>query len=240
MEWCQALKSRRSILSIYVLSTLASGLPLRAQQDETLSVVIEHPNWGLSHYSQFLYGKASRWPELARLNNLQKPYLIKIGQTIQIPEPRILSPEAGFKRVTDSLQGKDNNSNAEASNEENKEIVESVVETKAVSIGNRQVLVLGNIESKNSVGNNESENSDASLAKEPSEELMREVEREVEKIETKIESEDNSMAQLLKQISSALQVEDRTAARSSAEKLIVEFPHLEGLPMVQEALRETE
>lgn len=40
----------------------------------------------LSKIADFLLGDMSRWPEIARANNLKVPYTIEIGQILNVPE----------------------------------------------------------------------------------------------------------------------------------------------------------
>jgi hypothetical protein len=40
----------------------------------------------LSKIADFLLGNMSRWPEIARANNLKSPYVIQIGQILTVPE----------------------------------------------------------------------------------------------------------------------------------------------------------
>lgn len=40
----------------------------------------------LSKIADFLLNDMSRWPEIARANNLKAPYTIEIGQVLNVPE----------------------------------------------------------------------------------------------------------------------------------------------------------
>jgi murein DD-endopeptidase MepM/ murein hydrolase activator NlpD len=40
----------------------------------------------LSKIADFLLNNMSRWPEIARANNLKAPYTIEIGQILNVPE----------------------------------------------------------------------------------------------------------------------------------------------------------
>lgn len=40
----------------------------------------------LSKIADFLLNDMSRWPEIARANNLKSPYTIEIGQILNVPE----------------------------------------------------------------------------------------------------------------------------------------------------------
>jgi hypothetical protein len=40
----------------------------------------------LSKIADFLLSDMSRWPEIARANNLKSPYTIEIGQILEVPE----------------------------------------------------------------------------------------------------------------------------------------------------------
>jgi len=40
----------------------------------------------LSKIADFLLNDMSRWPEIARANNLKSPYTIEIGQVLNVPE----------------------------------------------------------------------------------------------------------------------------------------------------------
>lgn len=40
----------------------------------------------LSKIADFLLNDMSRWPEIARTNNLKAPYTIEIGQILNVPE----------------------------------------------------------------------------------------------------------------------------------------------------------
>lgn len=40
----------------------------------------------LSKIADFLLGDMSRWPEIARANNIKAPYVIEVGQILTVPE----------------------------------------------------------------------------------------------------------------------------------------------------------
>jgi len=58
----------------------------------------------LSKIADFLLNDMSRWPEIARANNLKSPYTIEIGQILNVPEIAPLQTSASISRpVTSTL-----------------------------------------------------------------------------------------------------------------------------------------
>lgn len=53
----------------------------------------------LSEISVMLYGKASKWKDIARWNHLKNPHKVLMGQTLRLEEPSTLTVEQGQKAL---------------------------------------------------------------------------------------------------------------------------------------------